>query len=110
MVPKRGEGGTLTGGVSGSSSVMTLLVGSKKWTLVGVVGAIVMVRVVKEEGRDAEGSGGRGGRWYRTEGGVLKNPGSFGTGYIYGRQTGIKGSKINVGCRTSGREKTNKVR
>jgi len=35
---------------------------------------------------------------------VLKKPGSFGTGYIYGRQTGIKGSKINMGCRTSGRE------
>ena len=32
----------LTGGVSGSSSVMTLVVGSKKWTVVGVDGAIVV--------------------------------------------------------------------
>jgi hypothetical protein len=30
MVPKWGEGGTLIGGVKGSSSVIALLVGSKK--------------------------------------------------------------------------------
>jgi len=30
MVPNRGEGGTLIGGVSGSSAVIVLLVGSKK--------------------------------------------------------------------------------
>jgi len=47
IVPKRGEGGTLTGGVSGSSSVTTLVVGSKNRTLVGVGGAIVLVWVVK---------------------------------------------------------------
>jgi len=51
MVRKRGEGGILPGGVSGSSSVMRLLVGSKKWTLVGVDGAIAIVSVV--EGVDA---------------------------------------------------------
>jgi len=43
MVGKRGEDGTLIGGVSGSNAVMRLLVGSKKWTLVGVDGAIVVV-------------------------------------------------------------------
>jgi len=43
MVPKRGEGGALLGGVSGSSSVMRLLIGSKKWTLVGVDGATMVV-------------------------------------------------------------------
>ena len=42
-VGNRGEGGTLIGGVSGSSGVMRLLVGSRKWTLVGVDGAIVVV-------------------------------------------------------------------
>ena len=58
MVGKRGEGGTLIGGVSGSSSVMRLLVGSKKWTLVGVDGAIVVVWAV---GAGDVGVGGRDG-------------------------------------------------
>ena len=59
MVPKRGEGGTLIGGVSGSSSVMTLLVGSKKVTLVGVDGAIAIL--------GSKGGGCRcgGERWWR---------------------------------------------
>jgi len=63
MVPKRGEGGTLTGGVSGSSGVMVLLAGSKNWTLVGVEGAIMTVWVVKGKsgGVGRSGSGGSGG-------------------------------------------------
>ena len=43
MVGKRGEGGRLIGGLSGSSGVIRLLAGSKNWTLVGVVGVIVIV-------------------------------------------------------------------
>jgi hypothetical protein len=70
MVPKRGEGGMLTGGVRGSSSVMRLLVGSKKATLGGVGGAITIVRVVKVADVGAGGSGG-GGRRSR-DGGVEK--------------------------------------
>ena len=61
MVPKRGEGGMLTGGVSGSSSIMALLAGSKKWTLVGVNGAIAVVRA-KAADAGARGSDGSGGR------------------------------------------------
>ena len=52
----------LTGGVSGSSSVITLVVGSKKWTLAGVDGAIVIAWVVKAidvNGRESDGSGRR---------------------------------------------------
>jgi len=75
MVPKRGEGGTLTGGVSGSSGVMVLLAGSKNWTLVGVEGAIMTVQVVRGESGELEEvvvvvvADGQG-----TEG-MLKNPG-----------------------------------
>ena len=62
MVGNRGEGGTLIGGVSGSSAVMRLLVGSKKWTLVGVDGAIVVVWVVGVVDAGVGGSdGGDGG-------------------------------------------------
>ena len=77
MVPKRGEGGMLTGGVRGSSWVMTLLVGSKKATLGGVGGAITIARAVKVADVGVGGSGG-GGRRSR-DGEVLKNPGTFAT-------------------------------
>lgn len=72
MVPKRGEGGMLTGGVRGSSWVMTLLVGSKKATLGGVGGAITIARAVKVADVGVGRSGG-GGRRSRDGGGVEKS-------------------------------------
>jgi hypothetical protein len=57
---KRGEGGTLPGGVSGSNSVLRLLVGSRKATLGGDEGAIMMARVVKVADVGVGGGGGGG--------------------------------------------------
>lgn len=61
IVVKWGEGGTLTGGVSGSSAVMVLSFGSKKETLVGVDG-IVIVWAVEAADMGVRGSG-SGSRW-----------------------------------------------
>lgn len=84
MVGKRGEGGTLIGGVSGSSAVIVLLVGSKKWTLVGVVGDIVSVG----GGRGDEGGG--GGVAVDSEGRrMVEKPGTSGRGlYIWTSRLG----------------------
>ena len=69
----------LTGGVSGSSSIMALLVGSKKWTLVGVDGAIPVAFVVKSKEAVAAVVDGEGTGW------VLENTGPSRQGLIYER-------------------------
>jgi len=83
MVPKRGEGGTLTGGVSGSSGVMVLLAGSKNWTLVGVEGAIMTVQVVRGESGGVGRSGGGGGGGRPRDGGDAEESWTSGRGVIY---------------------------